>query len=155
MKQKNTATTSQKQDFITLANNILDQHKLKKTALRRSIIYTFMENKSKSLTQANLIDHLSDMITAFDRASIYRNLAHLKDAGILHEVEANNYVFCSHDCSSHAHLLLYCQKCNKHSEVKDHNKISNFMTALDGFKFYGKKKPIFLKGVCKPCTAKM
>jgi len=152
MKPSKAKVESVDADKIDFMDKLLEQHSLKKTVLRRSILLTFI-NAERSLTQGDLIERLSSLISTFDRASIYRNLTSLKEAGILHEVEANNYVLCSHECGAHAHLLLYCQECNKHKEVVNHNKIDSFINAIDGFKFYGKKKPIFLKGVCKSCTS--
>ncbi len=130
---------------------VLQKHGLKKTNLRKMILMTFMKANG-SLTQANLIEQLSEHISNFDRASIYRNLSCLKEAGVLHEVEVNNYVYCSHECDAHAHLLLYCKSCNKHQEIKNHSRIEEFVASLDVFQFFGKTKPLFIKGVCKQCS---
>ncbi len=145
------STTTARQRELARIDSVLETHSLKKTPLRRSILLAFAEAK-KALTQAELIEVISKELSVVDRVSIYRNLAHLKDAGVLHEVDSNNYVFCSHECEAHAHLLLFCQKCHKHQEVKDHDRISSFMSALGGFRFFGKKQPIFLRGVCTSCT---
>lgn len=132
---------------------VLEKHLLKKTPLRREILQAFVKAKS-SLTQAELISVVSNEIENVDRVSIYRNLMNLKDAGLLHEVDTNNYVYCSHECGSHAHLLLFCQNCRKHKEVRDHQKIDSFMEELGEFKFFGSKQPIFLRGVCSGCTSR-
>jgi Fur family zinc uptake transcriptional regulator len=145
------SSTTARQRELARIDHVLETHSLKKTPLRRSILLAFTEAKT-SLTQAELIEIISKDLSVVDRVSIYRNLAHLKDAGVLHEVDANNYVFCSHECEEHAHLLLFCQTCHKHQEVKDHDRISNFMSALGNFRFFGKKQPIFLRGVCTSCT---
>lgn len=142
-------TTSQAE--ITRIDQVLDKHGLKKTSLRRSILLAFSNTKS-TLSQADLIDILSKKNEVVDRVSIYRNLTSLKSAGVLHEVDANNYIFCSHECEKHAHLLLYCQKCQKHQEIQDHDRIEKFMTSLDSLKFFGKKQPVFLRGVCSSCS---
>ena len=133
-------------------DSVLSKHQLKKTALRRNILSVFLDHK-RSLTQAEIITALSNADNIVDRVSIYRNLANLKDAGILHEVDANHYVFCSHECEAHAHLLLFCQQCHKHQEIKDHERITHFMSAVGIFRFFGKQRPIFLRGVCSSCTA--
>lgn len=130
---------------------ILERHELKKTQLRRKILLAFTSSK-KSLSQGDLIEILSKDDSTIDRVSIYRNLANLKEAGIVHEVDSNSYVFCSHDCDAHAHLLLFCQMCQRHKEVKDHDRIASFMSALGVFGFFGKQQPIFLKGVCIACS---
>ncbi len=132
-------------------DHVLEKHSLRKTPLRRSILLAFVEAKS-ALNQARLIEIISKDMDAVDRVSIYRNLAHLKAAGVLHEVDSNNYVFCSHECEDHAHLLLFCQRCHKHQEIKDHERIDGFLSALGGFRFFGKKQPVFLRGVCSGCA---
>lgn len=136
---------------LTKIDSVLAKHNLKKTPLRRKILLTFTQAES-SLTQAELISAISKNLDNVDRVSIYRNLLNLKDAGVLHEVDTNHYIFCSHDCGSHAHLLLFCQSCRKHKEVKDHRKINTFMEELAEFRFFDQRKPIFLRGVCSGCT---
>jgi Fe2+ or Zn2+ uptake regulation protein len=130
---------------------VLEKHSLKKTPLRRRILLAFAEAKAV-LSQADLITAISKDTEVVDRVSIYRNLASLKQAGVLHEVDSNSYVFCSHECEGHAHLLLFCQKCHRHQEIKDHGRIHDFMMALGDLRFFGKKQPIFLRGVCAGCT---
>lgn len=130
---------------------VLEKHNLKKTLLRRQILLSFMKAKGP-ITQAELINSILAITKSVDRVSIYRNLNQLKLAGVVHEVEVNNYVFCSHECSDHAHLLLFCQKCHRHQEIKDHSRIEKFMSTLNGFKFFGKQQPIFLRGICTSCT---
>ena len=145
------STTAVRQKEIARIDHVLETHSLKKTPLRRSILLAFAEAKA-ALTQAELIELISKELGVVDRVSIYRNLASLTKTGVLHEVDSNNYVFCSHECDEHVHLLLFCQKCHKHQEVKDHDRIGSFMSALGEFRFFGKKQPIFLRGVCASCT---
>jgi len=140
-----------RQKELARIDHVLEKHSLKKTPLRRNILLAFSEAKA-TLSQAQLIEIVSKDMDAVDRVSIYRNLAHLKAAGVLHEVDSNNYVFCSHECEDHAHLLLFCQRCHKHQEVKDHERIDSFLSVLGGFRFFGKEQPVFLRGVCSGCA---
>lgn len=132
-------------------DEVLEKFGLKKTLLRRSIL-TVLATAKKPLTQAEIISALAHKGAKIDRVSVYRNLINLRDARVLHEVDANNYVFCFHECEDHAHLLLFCQTCNKHQEIKEHDRIDSFLKALGGFRFFGKEQPIFLRGVCESCT---
>lgn len=140
----------EQQKELVKIDAILEKYGLQKTSLRRSVMMIFLKNK-KSLSQADLIEALSKTLDAVDRVSVYRTLMKLKEVGALHEVEANSYVFCSHDCEEHAHLLLFCQKCHRHQEIKDHDRIDHFMSALGGFRFFDKKQPVFLRGTCSGC----
>lgn len=144
-------TTTKRQKELARIDRVLEVHSLKKTSLRRSILLAFVESKA-ALSQADLIDAIAKELDGVDRVSIYRNLNHLTEVGVLHEVDTNSYVFCSHDCAEHAHLLLFCQNCHRHQEIKDHDRIGSFMSALGGFRFFGKKDPLFLKGICSSCT---
>ena len=130
---------------------VLEKHELKKTPLRRKILKAFVNAKA-SMSQADLIQSLSRNENQIDRVSVYRNLSQLKDAGVLHEVEINNYIFCSHECEKHAHLLLFCQACGKHMEIKDHARIDQFMKAVGQLDFFSQRNPIFLRGVCTACS---
>lgn len=147
------AKTVNREKDLSRIDEVLERHDLKKTPLRRSILLAFAEAKI-SLSQADLIEAISKGKEQADRVSIYRNLVHLKDAGVVHEVDANNYVFCSHECKSHGHLLLFCQKCHRYQEVINHDKIHAVTAVLDGFKFFAKDDPIFLRGVCVQCASK-
>ncbi len=128
----------------------LQRHSLKKTQLRKNILLVLSQSKAP-LSQASLISALSEELHSVDRVSVYRNLNQLKDLGIVHEVDVNSYVFCSHECESHAHLLLFCQKCHRHQEIKDHKRIESFMSALGHLQFFSNNEPIFLRGVCTRC----
>lgn len=132
-------------------DSVLKRHHLKKTLLRRKILFAFLDAR-RPLTQADLIAALLRLGARVDRVSVYRNLSSLKDAGILHEVDANNYVYCSHDCDQHGHLLLFCQKCSRHQEIKDHDRIASLMVELNGLRFFSKQQPLFLKGTCASCS---
>ncbi len=131
---------------------ILNRFSLKKTDLRIQLIGLFIEDR-KSFSQAEIIHELEKKAEPVDRVSIYRNLNQMKAAGIVHEIENNRYVSCSHDCEKHAHVLLYCQSCEKHNEVKDHEKLNSFFEAMGGFQFLSANRAVFLKGICQSCAS--
>lgn len=133
------------------AQAILSRFSIKKTPLRIHLVELFLKEK-KSMSQGELLEKLSEKMDSADRVSIYRNLTQLKASGIVHEIEKNHYVACSHDCEKHAHVLLYCQNCGKHKEVIDHEKLRQFFQGLDGLHFLSPKKALFVKGVCQHCA---
>lgn len=134
------------------AEQLLNRFSLKKTDLRINLIELFLKER-RSFSQAEIIEDLEKRNGAVDRVSIYRNLNQLKTAGIVHEIESNKYVSCSHDCEKHAHVLLYCQSCEKHNEIKDHEKLTTFFKAMGGFQFLSPNRAVFLKGVCQSCAS--
>lgn len=135
------------------AEALLVRHGLKRTTLRTSMLETLLGAK-EPLSQAQLLELLGSEEQSIDRVSVYRNLHHLKSLGLVHEVEHNHYVACSHECEDHPHLLLFCQDCQKHQEVKDHGRIEKFVSVLGDLKFFGKAAPFFLKGLCSDCSKK-
>lgn len=132
-------------------DRLLEKHGLRKTPLRRRILHSLLKT-AVPMSQADLISALSKDDESVDRVSIYRNLSQLRDAGIIHEVDSNSYIFCAHECEDHAHLLLFCQQCHKHQEIKDHDRIDRFMKSLETLRFFGTAQPILLRGVCLSCS---
>ena len=145
-----TKTLNREKNLLRI-ESVLEQNSLKKTPLRKSILLAFMEAKI-SLSQADLIEALVRAQEPVDRVSIYRNLVQLKEAGIVHEVDTNSYVFCAHECDAHGHLLLFCQKCHRYQEIVDHHDIHAFNDVLEKFKFFSAEHPVFLRGICTQCS---
>ncbi|HRO66202.1 MAG TPA: transcriptional repressor [Pseudobdellovibrionaceae bacterium] len=129
----------------------MDKHSLRKTPLKREIVASLLNSKGP-LSQADLIEALGATFENVDRVSVYRNLNQLKSVGLVHEVDVNSYVCCSHECDAHPHLLLFCLRCHRHQEVKDHRRIETLMDALGEFRFFGESQPLFLRGVCSSCA---
>ncbi len=130
---------------------LLVNHGLKKTQLRRVLLAELLATQSP-LTQADLLTRLNERNEAFDRVSVYRNLLQMKERGLVHEVSVNHYVACEHKCEKHPHVLLYCQTCERHQEIKDHHRIQGLIKAVSGFKFFSDDQPLFIRGVCDTCT---
>jgi Fe2+ or Zn2+ uptake regulation protein len=143
-----------KQNELARINLALATKKLKKTPLRVKILLAFASTK-RALTQGMLIDLIEKDLETVDRVSVYRNIAHLQNAGLLHAVDVNQYIFCAHNCQQHPHLLFFCQMCHTHEEISDHKKIGVFMEELAKFRFFGKLQPIFIKSVCAKCTKEL
>jgi Fe2+ or Zn2+ uptake regulation protein len=130
---------------------ILDRYLLKKTELRINLLELLLKSRG-SFSQAEIIDRLQKKMKTVDRVSIYRNLNQLKLFGIIHELENNKYVACSHDCEQHAHVLMFCQLCDRFSEIKDHQKLNIFFKAMGDFHFLSSRRPLVLKGLCSSCV---
>ncbi len=134
------------------AEQLLISFSIKKTKLRVNLVNLFL-GETRPFSQSEIIESLERTIGSVDRVSVYRNLNQLKEYGIVHEIENNKYVSCTHDCDKHAHVLLYCQACEKHNEIKDHDKLNTFFKAMGGFHFLSANRAIFLKGVCQACAS--
>jgi Fe2+ or Zn2+ uptake regulation protein len=131
------------------AESVLERHRFKKTPLRKEILLIFLQAQ-RPIHQSELFSSVSKRLKSVDRASIYRNLSRFKSSGVLHELESNIYVLCSHDCDRHVHFLLFCQKCHKYQEIHDHGEI-DVLSTLGVFKFFGRGQSILLRGTCASC----
>lgn len=135
----------------TSLDPLLDKAGLKKTNLRRRLLSAFL-TADGSLSQADLLKIMAHAGEAADRVSLYRNLAQLKASGLIHEVEPNTYVHCRHRCSKHSHLLLFCQNCQRHVEVHNHNQTTQVLESLRSLHFFGTETPLSIRGVCQTCA---
>ena len=147
-------TTGSVKTQLKAAELFLNRYKFRKTDLRLNLMRIFLESKSP-LSQSAIIQQLETRakIGSVDRVSVYRNLMQLKNVGLVHEVENNQYVSCNHECQDHPHLLLFCQSCFQHREVQDHKRIATVMQALIPLEFFSRRGPLLMKGICQSCAS--
>jgi Fe2+ or Zn2+ uptake regulation protein len=124
---------------------------LRKTDLRLEML-KFILRHPAPFTQGELLLHLEKVMHSVDRVTVYRNLHQFCELQLLHEVAANTYVGCTHQCAQHPHVLLFCERCRKHTEIRDHSRLKNLLKALEEVRFFGSSLPLSLKGICKECS---
>ena len=99
------------------AEQILSKYKLKNTSLRKQMLSQFLESDA-ALTHKDIE---AQLVSDFDRVTIYRNLKAFEEKGIIHLVRSDEnvslYALCHEDCSDHNHLDSHvhfkCQSCAK------------------------------------------
>lgn len=128
------------------------ESKLKKTSLRTELLGVLMSSKSP-MSQVEILQKLGQRLESVDRVTVYRNLKQFREKGLVHELDVNQYIFCEHDCHEHAHLLFFCTQCQRHTEVRDHQKIDSFLKILQDFRFFSSQEPLSLRGTCKHCSS--
>ncbi len=135
------------------ADDILSEAGLSRTELRLSLIAIFSKWK-KPHSQKDLLDALRRSGTAgVDRVSVYRNLHQFIEAGLIHEVATNSYVSCQHlSPEDDSHVVLFCQKCEKHEEVCEESDRSFLDRLLGKSSFFGSASPLLISGVCRGCS---
>ncbi len=143
---------SKEQKSSKQIDDILERFSLKKTTTRRKIISAFVSSKN-TLSQADVLLALADQGESPDRVSIYRNLNQMKAAGLIHEVDSNQYIACTHECLEHPHLLLFCTNCQKHQEIKDHHKVDHILKTMKALHFFSNQMPLSIRGTCTKCSA--
>lgn len=95
---------------------ILDNHKLRRTACRSAVLTVFIEHEGTGLSKNFIEEHIEG---DFDRATIYRTLNTYLEKGILHKIlDENNvirFALCSSTCSNghhqHEHIHFKCTSC--------------------------------------------
>lgn len=133
-----------------VAINLLNQHQLRKTQTRISILEVFFAN-NEALGQAELEERLKKM----DRITLYRTLRTFEQKGILHQAVDGSgkmrYALCSEGCSEHQHndnhAHFHCEVCDR-TICLDHIRTP----LVDVPKGYAiKQTHLVLSGVCEAC----
>lgn len=133
-------------------NNLLEQKKVKSTAVRQLVLSKFLEtNSALSLTKLN------NLLDWSDKSTIFRTLKTFVEKGILHTIDNGSgstlYALCSDNCSTHLHLDFHphfkCEKCGKTICI-DSNSFPN-IEVPKGFEV--KNIDVNLTGICSDCKS--
>src|ERR1700682_5019419 len=84
---------------------------------RDMVRYVF--SKHNHFDAEQLIDDLKSASFQVSRATVYRTLNKLVDAGLLRRLDVGSRTFYEHDYGYPQHEHLYCQKCNTMIEFQD------------------------------------
>ncbi len=98
-----------------------------------------------------LIDDLKANQLKISRATVYRTLTKLVDAGLLLRVEVNNRTFYDHDYGYPQHEHLFCEQCEKMIEFQHPaiDAIIREVASRHGFQV--KEHRLVIQGVCQEC----
>ena len=132
-----------------IAQESIARQGLKKTVLRSKILGVLLQTTCP-LSQAEIIKRLTHQMEV-DRISVYRNLGKLLSVGLIHALEDNSYVACSHACTEGSHILLFCQSCQSHLELGQLDKKNPLLAALTQYYAIDEHRPVYLRGTCKQC----
>ncbi len=133
-------------------NKLLEQKKVKNTAMRQLVLAKFLEEKSAfSLTQ------LYDLLDWSEKSTIFRTLKTFVEKGILHTIDngsgATLYALCSDNCSTHLHIDFHphfkCEKCGKTICIDS----QTFPEIKVPTGFEVKNINVNLSGICRDCKA--
>lgn len=132
------------------ANEILMNHKLKRTSCREGIIETIM-NSAQALSENQITENLKGN---YDRTTFYRSFKTLQENKIIHKIVVDNQIVkyaLNHTLTSkkqHAHF--YCNNCQtvQCMESLPVKKIK----LPDGFT--GTETEFIIKGICASCNHK-
>jgi Fur family ferric uptake transcriptional regulator len=86
------------------------------------------------------------------RATIYRQLSRLVDAGLLRRLDIGTHTYYEHDYGYPQHDHLYCQSCRKMIEFQapGMDQLIRELCAQHGFQFQGHS--FVVRGICADCN---
>lgn len=111
-----------------------------------------LKNQPQGLNQKEIITKLNTQFLSVDRVTIYRNLKRLTQSGAVHQLSDNRYLYCQHNDKKKAHIILFCQECNRSTELDDQQHIQELVTHLVDIKFFSKTSILTIKGQCQKCS---
>jgi Fur family transcriptional regulator, ferric uptake regulator len=100
-----------------------------------------------------LIEKLKAAEKPVSRATVYRTLAKLVDAGLLRRIELGDRTVYDHDYGYPAHDHLVCERCNSMTEFQspELEELLEKVAALNQFRPSG--HTLVIRGVCGACNA--
>ena len=99
-----------------------------------------------------LIDDMKRDGFAVSRATVYRTLAKLVDAGLLRRLEIGPRMFYEHDYGYPQHEHLYCQKCGKMIEFQNDSIEASIREVCQQYNFQTNGHTFIIRGVCADCN---
>jgi Fur family ferric uptake transcriptional regulator len=100
-----------------------------------------------------LIEQLRDAKKHVSRATVYRTLAKLVDAGLLRRIELGDRTVYDHDYGYPAHDHLVCGQCHSMTEFQsaELEELLEKVAALNQFRAAG--HTLVIRGICAACNA--
>lgn len=135
------------------AEELLKRAKIRSNAIRKYVLRGLLEY-GRPLSHGEIQE--DEILKDFDRVTVYRTLAKLQEAGLLHVVEGTDGIrrYCAHDprqphCpGNHPHFV--CQECGKMfcltGQAMPHVEVEPGMVV--------KGKQYLVYGLCKECAKK-
>jgi Fur family ferric uptake transcriptional regulator len=117
---------------------------------RDMVRYIFSKHNHFDADQ--LIDNLKQDGFQVSRATVYRTLAKLVDAGLLRRLEVGTRTFYEHDYGYPQHEHMYCQVCRKMIEFQTPalEEAIQDVCARHGFQTSG--HTFIIQGICSECN---
>jgi Fur family transcriptional regulator, ferric uptake regulator len=99
-----------------------------------------------------LIDDLKAAGLRVSRATVYRTLSKLVDAGLLRRLEIGPRTFYEHDYGYPQHEHLVCQQCGKMIEFQHPAIESALREVCSQHQFYTNGHTLLIRGICVECN---
>jgi Fur family transcriptional regulator, ferric uptake regulator len=117
---------------------------------RDMVRYIFAQHNHFDAEQ--LIDDMKRAGFQVSRATVYRTLAKLVDAGLLRRLELGPRMFYEHDYGYPQHEHMYCQKCGKVIEFQNPAIEIMIREVCQRHNFQTGDHTFIIRGVCSECN---
>jgi Fur family ferric uptake transcriptional regulator len=117
---------------------------------RDMVRYIFAQHNHFDAEQ--LIDDMKRAGFHVSRATVYRTLAKLVDAGLLRRLELGPRMFYEHDYGYPQHEHLYCQQCGKMIEFQNSAIDAVTRDVCQQHNFQPSGHSFLIRGVCSECN---
>jgi Fur family ferric uptake transcriptional regulator len=99
-----------------------------------------------------LIDDMKRAGLPVSRATVYRTLAKLVDAGLLRRLELGPRMFYEHDYGYPQHEHMYCEKCGRVIEFQDPALDTLIRQVCQQHSFQTNGHTFIIRGMCSECN---
>src|SRR5229473_2769074 len=99
-----------------------------------------------------LIDDMKKSSFRVSRATVYRTLNKLVDAGLLRRIELGPRMFYEHDYGYPAHEHMYCEKCGKVIEFQNPSIEAAIREVCQHYNFLTSGHTFIVRGTCADCN---
>ncbi len=119
---------------------------------RRRLLVQHIFNSHKHFDADELVRDLHDAGQSVSRATVYRTLRLLVEAGLLRELRLTNRSAFEHDYGYPAHDHLHCTSCNRVVEFRNDEilRLRDAISLANGFRPAGHR--FLITGVCAACS---
>ncbi len=119
---------------------------------RRRLLVEHVFNSHKHFDADELVRDLHDAGHRVSRATVYRTLRLLVEAGLLRELRLTNRTAFEHDYGYPAHDHLHCTSCNRVVEFRNDEilRLRDEISRAHGFRPSGHR--FLITGVCSACS---
>ncbi|MDR1687677.1 MAG: transcriptional repressor [Clostridiales bacterium] len=122
----------------------------KRNTIQRTLILNAVKELNNHATAEQVYEHIVKTHPTISKATVYRNLSQMADAGELLNIGSlNGSVRYDHNCHKHYHFV--CGKCEKVFDADIYfNDLNDRVTCLGGFNITGHS--LIFTGTCKECV---
>jgi len=123
----------------------------KRNTVQRQLIFNAVRELNIHATAEQVYDHVVANHPSISKATVYRNLSQLSDAGELLNIGSfHGSVHYDHNCHDHYHFI--CEKCKRVFDIPAcFPDLYGGLTGIDGFEI--RNHNLSFGGVCRECRA--